>query len=252
MRKRFILFLMIIVSSFLLVSGQTNNRNKRLIDSLDQISFVVHKSKYKSSKRYIINVNNQHDFDNITESIMEAFSQKHHNIEVNLARGVYFYEENHIQIDTLCEEVMLTIKGNNSSLIAKGVDYDNVINLKESFDPYATYIDLNQHIYFDGWSDTESADSLIELVDGRRKEFRLPYSKALDKSEEQCEHSYITITQWFQSKTFKVKDIKDGWFYFYADEVRPLSRFGRSGYSVNYDYIIVKRIHDSDYVNQLY
>lgn len=230
--------------SFFLIScrGQIqDDRFKKLSDSLDYVqpkALSVYKNK---AKAYNIKIKEQYHFDKLQEAILKAINDGRKNIIVEIEKGIYFYQENHIYLKDAFPDVSITIKGKKAVLIAAGNNYRKRDEYKNEFNHATTFVDVQRLQTFDSWSDAIYADSLIEVVDEVNQLCRIPYSVFQPVNNEDFSNVYVSITQWYQNKTYKVTNINQRGIYFIADDLKYIKQFGREGWSVNYDYIYGKQ-----------
>ena len=217
------------------------DRFKKKLDSLDSIQPKVFPMNREKGKTYKIIIKNQFQFDEINKQIKASIDEGRKNIIVEIEKGVYYYQENHIYLKDAFPDVSITIKGKNAVLIAAGNNYRQRDEYKNEFNHATTFVDVQQLQAFDSWSDAIYADSLIEVVDEVNRLCRIPYSVFQPANNEDFSNVYVSITQWYQNKTYKVTNINRRGIYFIADDLKYIKQFGREGWSVNYDYIYGKQ-----------
>ena len=183
-------------------------------------------------------ISSQNQFDKISKAIQDVLNGGQKDIRVTIEQGVYYFNEGHLGFNNLsCPDVSISIVGQNVVLIAGGNDYGDGMLYKGVFNPKSTFVDTRTLEPYDYWSECVYADGLVEVVDEASRLCSLPFAEAIDKTEEECEHLYVIIPQWFKSYTYKVVKIVDGNIYFTADKLDYIHRGKREGYSVNYDYL---------------
>ena len=224
-----------------LCRSQTINMFKQTMDSLDHVQpkvIYVYKNK---AKAYNIKIKEQYHFDKLQEAILKAINDGHKNIIVEIEKGIYYYQENHIHLKDAFPDVSIIIRGKNAVLIAAGNNYRQRDEYKNEFNHATTFVDVQQLQAFDSWSDAVYADSLIEVVDEVNRLCRIPYSDYQPANNEDFSNVYVSITQWYQNKTYKVTTIDQRGIFFIADDLKAVRKSWGEGWSVNYDYIYGKQ-----------
>lgn len=182
----------------------------------------------------IININNQEQFDDLEETILSLISSGETNIDIHLAPTTFYFGENHLNLNNIKNKHLnLTLKGNGTVITATGRNYTDNQSYMRPFNTDKAFVTL-QGDDIPIWSQTYQADRLIEVVDEQTKLCELTCSKISDKTAEQCSNTYIYITQWFKSNTYKVKEITNGKIKFTATDLSYNQ--GRQCYSINLDY----------------
>ena len=184
-----------------------------------------------------IRINNQNDFDNIDLCLKEKI-QLFNVIEIVLKNGEYFFSDNHIYLNNLDRpNCSISIRGNGSKLIAKGVKYNNGgLYNKELSTAYGFLRD--DLSCYSQWSDFYELNEPIEIVDLQTKECRFK-THLVDNLEASTKRSsYLQITKWYSSSVYNVTRISGGYIYFYANDLKEF----RNGYNINADVIIGGRM----------
>ena len=238
--KRILLVFYLLIAPFIHINGQErNDRIHRIIDSLETYKPKRITSYKTKGNSFQITVRTQREFDAINERITSAINNGAKTININIVRGWYFFKEKHInRINEDRPDVSINIVGKDAIIIAAGKEYKNGDDYIGDFNPITTFVDVNNELKtYSCWSDIHFADSLIQVIDVKEKLCRLPFKGIDDFDSDYCKDAYISLTQWYESITYRVKQVKDGWIYFYADNLKYSSEFPRKDYNVNYDYI---------------
>ena len=126
---------------------------------------------------HVINIDSQERFDQMNTLLTRAIDDGETDIVVDIAQGVYFYRNNHLDRDgDQCPNVSIAIQGHDAVLIAAGRDYHDGDSLKDNVNPDAVFIDMAQLTALDFWDDCRFAEGLVEVVDEEAKLCRLPVS----------------------------------------------------------------------------
>ncbi len=189
------------------------------------------------SKRSVIQVNSQTEFERLNASIQKSLKNGYEKIDVKFSPGVFHYNEEHIRL-TACENRSLCISfiGNNTTLIANGKNFypSDKSSLELSYtgsdDCFGkTYLsNKNELIDLDG--EVMMSSSLVEVVNKEKKLCRIltHYNGPLTTGMR------ILITEWYKSSIYPVKAIKDKYVYFTADDLKMSPSY--HCYNVNLDY----------------
>ena len=183
-------------------------------------------------------IDSQQQFDNINLFIKKNTQNESKDIRIIINPGTYYFKEGHLRLANLQHpDVSISIEGRDAVLIADGSDYSGGMAYTGGFNPKSTFVDTQTLEAYDYWHDCTYADGLVEIADESSLLCRLPNADSACRPEEECQHLYITIPQWFKSFTYKVVKIEDGNIYFTADKLECIHRGQRESYSLNYDYL---------------
>lgn len=189
---------------------------QRQIDSLDKIQPRQEPIVKPLGCSFVIKVDNQEQFDNISDSITKAIDLGKKNIRVLIGRGLYRFHEDHIiRMNESAEDVSITITGKNVVLTS-----DN--DFKTPFE--------------DVWTELVSADALIEVVDEGQKLCFIPFENNISPRNYQ-HYTKVQVTQWYQAPTYNVHHIDARGVYFIAPGIERKNFLGKDEYNVNYDFL---------------
>lgn len=185
-----------------------------------------------------INIDTQEKFAQMNTLLTKAIADGETNIVMDIAQGVYFFRENHLyRRNDECADVSIVIQGHDAVLIAAGNDYHDGDRYEDEFNPDAAFIDTGgmPPAAFDFWDECRFAEGMVEVVSEETKLCRLPVLPVRGELQGEL---YINIPQWYTSDTYKVEKVESGYLYFTVGKLEFINRPERSGYNVNYDYII--------------
>lgn len=215
---KFILSIVILLSGMGFCQGQeTSDYVQRQIDSINRVQPATHKNVIPVGCAYVIKVRNQQDFDGINSAISKAIGEGKKNILVKIGRGIYHFRQEHIRRKNEQADISISFIGKNA-VITSDVNY-NITNGRGS-----------------GWQEMQYADSIIQVVDEKKKLCMIPYANAMSANERK-NVAKVQITQWFRAKTYNVESIDQEGIYFIAPELAWDNNYGHKGYNVNYDYL---------------
>ena len=193
----------------------------------------------KSVPRCRIIITSQSDFDIVEKLINNALQAGEKNIEVVFGKGPFYFKSEHITLrGDSCSDARITLRGNNTIIIPNGRYYRKGEVYQGDFSVKNIYVDSKwQDLNI--WGQMYHSDRMVEVLDVNKKlcrvhspEFNLPATGVGPET-------YLQLTEWYLSGTYKVTKVEDQYVYFIADDLAPgLSAYGN--YNVNYDYTIVK------------
>lgn len=201
-------------------------------DKFEKLKKVRHKDikSVKSNDNYVINVNNQQDFDKLNETLKSLVESSKKNIIVDIADGKYLFKESHIDLKNVNNQgLTITLNGgNNTILLGSGSLTPQIIS---SFDHNHIY--LNKKLENkDMWTDVKQMKDTIEIVDLKNKLCRIKSVDIIDNQPHpKCK---IKVTEWFKTHVYDVLKIENGYIYFYAPELSFTEWI--SCYNVNQDW----------------
>ena len=187
-----------------------------------------------AGSRRVIPIGNQREFDTLQEKIETAVISGATDLSVVLAPGTYFFTDNHLKLyGKEWSGVSLSITGDNSILTASGID------LRDG-DPWSGVWDPGcQFLHPDGgcietFGKAMRSPGLVRIVDERQKLCRIRMPNRPSRPNGVLKDAYLQLSRWYESRTYKVTQIRDGWVYFIADDLEKVSPMG---YNVNYDFL---------------
>ncbi|MBR6659623.1 MAG: right-handed parallel beta-helix repeat-containing protein [Paludibacteraceae bacterium] len=201
-------------------------------DKFEKLEKVRHKDikSVKSNDNYVINVNNQQDFDKLNETLKSLVESSKKNIIVDIADGKYLFKESHLDLRNVNNSgLTITLNGgNNTILFGSGSLTPKIVS---SFD--------HNHIYLnkkfenkDMWTDVKQMKDTIEIVDLKNKLCRI---KSVDPINNQLyPKCKLKVTEWFKTLIYDVLKFENGYIYFYAPELSYTEWI--SCYNVNQDW----------------
>lgn len=189
----------------------------------------------------VVSIKNQRDFNSLANSITNLASQGDTDIRVEFAPGIYFFRENHINLQNKqWANISISFAGHGAVIAAQGSDYIAGQESDDYFDATYGYVSLPDGIAdtrgcdVANWGRLYQAQELVEVVDEDAKLCRLRYKGIADLKADQCSEVRIHITQWFKSGIYKVQEIRKGWIYFIVNDLTYNS--ARQCHSINLDY----------------
>ena len=181
-----------------------------------------------NSKAFVIQVLTSWDLEEITHKLKKAIKIGYKNIEINIASGVYRYDKVPISLYKVdASEVSISIKGNNTILVAGGKDYLNG-SLIASPTRSHIYLDEKRKL-IDLYGEVMQADGSVEIVDQEEKLCRMAISRF-------CEFTsgmWMQLSEWYKSPIYKVTEVRDGFVYFIAQDLKYDKQ--KKCYNVQYD-----------------
>lgn len=186
---------------------------------------------FASGKKLI--VSNQLEFDNLQKSIEVALKKGTSNINVFFEKGVYIYNDSHLNFKSLNfpnAEINISTKDAIIQCTCEESQLDD--------DPRTVYMDKRGN-YLNLWSDVIQLSDTIKIVNrklnicGIRNGFNLaPASKPIYK--------YIQVSCWFVSKICPIVSVtKDSIFFNAEDYCRYRNE---TSYNINMEYGYSKRL----------
>lgn len=187
------------------------------VDSLDRIKVAAYKAVKPKGCAYTIAVGNQQQFDAMNEEISKAIKAGKKNIQVKIGKGVYQFRQEHICRKNEQADVSICFIGDHA-IITSDKNY------------------ISTGGKGNGWQEMRYADSIIQVVDEKKKLCMMPYANKLSETERKG-MTKVQITQWFRASTYKIERIDKKGIYFIAPELAWENGYGHKGYNVNFDYL---------------
>ena len=179
----------------------------------------------------IISVTNQTDFDQLDANLNASLRKGEMDIRVVLARGKYYYRDNHIDLSGKeYPHAKISITGKGAICVAIGNRYRMGDFFKGDFSYAGTCLDENlREVKI--WTPLYQTNDLIEVVSSTSKLCRVKNLSGIERISPAG--SYIQITSWYQSFVYKIERIEKGYIYFIATN---LDKGFQGGWNVNNDY----------------
>lgn len=169
-------------------------------------------------------VKDQKQFDKLNTLLVEELT-KGCTVKIKFAPGVYYYVDNHINLDGIGKaNTKIIIDGDSATLISKG-------GRGIAPSPYLSIIEKKDK---DLWSRMYGSTEKIILLNTDNKSCKIKRSD----SEEIRAGDYILITQWYTSKVYLITGVDKDYIYFIAADTRFREQYGE--YDVNFDYAYLK------------
>ena len=178
-------------------------------------------------------ITTQEQFDNLSRDIKSALSSGEQSIVVTIAKGTFYFKENHVLLRKLeYPDVSVSIRGEGSVLRPVGEWLQNGSAMSKAFDTKDGYLTPdNQHFNF--WSIVYTSNGEVEIVDVERKICRLWYLFGFSLDEDELNNSYLHLTESYMGKDYKIKRITPEYLDFYADDLKYYPEY--KSYNVNFD-----------------
>lgn len=184
-----------------------------------------------SACRTTIIVNNQAEFDQLQEKLINTIEAGKRSIYVTLAPGTYIAKEKHIFLKDLnADDTKIHIKGNKIFFIPFGREYHDGDAYQGNFSIDNSWMSGLKDI--ETWSYFRYADGLVEVLDTVENYCRITCNEAFVDNTDYS-NAFILIPRWYQSSVYKINKIDGRYIYFIADDLKK-SSYG--GYNINDDY----------------
>ena len=181
-------------------------------------------------KECVIDIVGQKQFDLIQNLIKEKIEEGNNKIVVRLRKGEYQYSNNHIFFNNNdYSDVSVLIQGEGSKVFSSPVKMNDFYSIQNN------YLTEGKE-YFDYWSPVYHSDTLIRIVDLEKKVCVVKCAGIGKRLARATTESYMQITQWYQSKIYKVEKIEGDNVYIVVPELTKMTDIN----SVNYDYSLHK------------
>lgn len=182
----------------------------------------------------VINVNSRNDLGSLAATITNAVLDGEKEIDVVFSPKTFTYKDNLLDFSNKqWPGVKLRFIGRGATLVAEGPVIANRANYERTFQPAYTYLSLGGSV-LSPWGEMRQTDRLIEVVDEEQKLCRLHYDEAPEMPSTDCRNTWVHISQWYTSATYRVQRIDGGWVYFTANGLSYNSSY--KCYNVNLDY----------------
>ena len=176
-------------------------------------------------------VGNQVEFDRIPEVV--AYAAAGQSVNIKIGQGIYYFSDMFINLTGRKLIGDVTITGENAVLVAGGADFASGNQMPRNyFDAQYVVVDKSTCEMLPIWKHCEQPGRKIEVVDRMSKLCRVRTTMA-DKPSSKCQNTLVMVPEWYTWGTYKVREIRNGYLYFLADDLAEVS----GGYNVNYDWI---------------
>ena len=168
-------------------------------------------------------VDSQDSFDRLRAAIDSVAAVSPEEVHVRFSEGTYYFREKHLDFTGFDHpELRLTLEGNDATLIAAGKDFvldgsnGRRIPYAKDFSTEDGFVSLTRMETMDLRDSVKQAFTHPIPVNPFKKLYCLR-CREQDLSEQDAKDAYIIFTQWYVGAVYKVKRIRNGWLYFYAD-----------------------------------
>ena len=169
-------------------------------------------------------VDSQDCFDRLRVTIDSVAAFSPTEVHVRFEKGTYYFQDKHLDFTGFDHpELQLILEGNGSTLIAAGRDYvldgsnGRRILYDDDFSTEDGFVSLTRKETIDLRDSVQQAYSHPIPVNLFKKLYCFR-CREQDLSEQEAKDTYIIFTQWYIGAVYKVKRIKDGWLFFFADK----------------------------------
>lgn len=180
-----------------------------------------------------VRVDSQRDFDRLRNVIDSIGTGE---VRVLFKPGTYYYRERHLEfVNYVRPGLDLILEGNGSVLIPAGTDF--VLNGENGHSvPYDRAFSTDDG--FVSLTRMQPVSMRDTVKKARTQAFPVNLGTNLycilcreaDLSEKEASDAYIILTQWYVGAVYKVKMIKSGWLFFYADRKYPTKMYEEMRY----------------------
>lgn len=176
------------------------------------------------ARAQVIEVDSQDRFDGLRAAIDSAVAASPEEVRVRFEKGTYYYRERQLDFSGFDRPgLRLTLEGNGAVLVAAGKDFvldaanDRRIPYDKDYSTEDGFVSLTRMETMDLRDSVRQAYMHPIPVNLFKKLYCLR-CREQDLSEQDAKDAYIIFTQWYVGAVYKVKRIKNGWLYFYADK----------------------------------
>ena len=226
-RLRYVLVLLVLLACVKIIFAQQSpvERSFRECESYNgpEESFLSNRGN-----SFVIQVLTQQDLEDLTSAIKNAIKKGQHCIEIAIAPGVYYYDKVPVSLyKTDAKDVSISIKGNNTVLVAGGKDYSKGC-MVSSPTRNNIYLDSNRNL-IDLYGEVFDANGPVEILDKDDKKCRM----AIDQHCSFSPEIRIQVSEWYKSPIYRVTDVRGGYVYFDAHDLKYDKQ--KDCYNVQYD-----------------
>lgn len=177
---------------------------------------------------FVIKVSSQDDLKDLNSNVKKAIGKGEKNILVDLAPGVFYYEKLPVYLHNIdAPEVSITIKGDNTIMVAGGKDYPRGSKVKNPNRDHV-YLDHDRNLV-DLYGEVFQACGKVEVIDEKKKTCRV----AVPEPITYVSGMKVQISEWFHSPVYEVTAYKDGFLNFIAHDLNYDE--AKKCYNVHYD-----------------
>ena len=190
----------------------------------------------------ILEVSDQPTFEAMQENLLDAVASGEKSIQVNIAEGFYYFDEDHLDLSGLdAPGVDISIRGEGAVLLGKGNDFaagENPFPGRFSWENGWVRTEDMSPVNLFGAQHFRFAEGLVEMTDSTRRSCRIAVRNEPVLSEAECSDLYILMTQWYMSSIYRVDRVGRDTVWFTPDTLRYNSWIG--GTNLNFDYEFTK------------
>ena len=180
-----------------------------------------------------ITIQNQQDFDALQEKVEAAVNAGVEDITVRLAPGTFYFSHDHLKIyGKDWNKISLTLSGSGSVLTAAGTDCLDQDPWTDPFGPELMFLGPDRCL--ERFGPAVRSPGLVKIENADQKLCRIRAPQRMEFPDASCEEAFILLSRWYESRIYRVTQIRNGWVYFIADD---LERVSPLGYNVNYDFL---------------
>lgn len=183
-----------------------------------------------SRNPFLITVSSQEDLDNMSTNIRKAINSGKKDVEVQIGPGVFYYDRLPIYLYNInASEVSISIKGNNSIMVAGGRDYSKGRKVSA---PTKNNVYLDKDLkLIDLYGEVMQLRDQVAVLDTNSKECRID----IDKPINFVPGMEVQISEWFHSPVYGVTKTNGRSIFFVADDLAYDK--AKKCYNVNYDQV---------------
>ena len=198
------------------------------------VSYFVACAAVPAGPKQTIRIASQQDFDRLQERIETAVNGGAKDITVQFGSGRFYFSQNHLKLyGKAWTDVSLTLQGAETVLTAAGPEIRSGDRLKGGFQPGWRFLDADG-LGLPMTGEALRSPGLVRIEDAGRQLCRIRHPRRFSLSPEECQDCYIQLSRWYESRTYKVTQVRNGWIQFTAPD---LERVSALGYNVNYDFL---------------
>lgn len=228
---RFTILTFLIQLFLLASSGKETNQQTSWRSRAERKVEVIQETSYEAPVT-TIRISNQQEFDRIQTHLDKSIRDGYETIIIDLSPGIYVYKHNHLTLSKIKKpSISIKILGHNTRLIADGQIIRNGEKLKSGFDNKYSFLN-ERYESLSEWSKTYQTDELIEVIEPNTKTCRIHIPNILPSQVGR--YSLISITESFESFSYKIQKIEGEYVYFYAHNLQKYL----NNYNVNCDWVV--------------